>query len=57
MTGMGRNFRFANTEGGEVTHAEFRLDPQDIMFRLTVRDKFGNNAHTHFYKVSDYLEK
>jgi hypothetical protein len=27
------------------------------MFRITVRDKYGNNAHTHFYKVSDYLEK
>ena len=57
MTGMGRNFRFANTENGEVTHAEFRLDPQDIMFRITVRDKFGNNAHTHYYKVSDLMTK
>ena len=53
LTGMGRNFRFANTDGKEITHAEFSLDRQDIMFRITVRDKFGNNAHTHFYKVSD----
>ena len=57
VTGMGRNFRYADTNGEEITHAEFRLDPQDIMFRVTVRDKFNNNAHTHFYKVSDYLEK
>ena len=56
MTGMGRNFRFANTNGEEITHAEFKLDPQDIMFRITVRDKYNNNAHTHFYTVSDYLE-
>jgi hypothetical protein len=57
LTGMGRNFRYANTDAGEVTHAEFKLDPQDVMFRITVRDKFGNNAHTHYYKVADYLEK
>ncbi len=57
LTGMGRNFRYANTDGNEITHAEFRLDPQDIMFRVTVRDKFNNNAHTHFYRVADYLEK
>lgn len=56
MTGMGRNFRFANTDGKEITHAEFKLDPQDIMFRVTVRDKYGNNAHTHFYKVSDLID-
>jgi hypothetical protein len=57
MMGMGRNFRYADTNGEEITHAEFRLDPQDIMFRVTVRDKFNNNAHTHYYKVADYLEK
>ena len=56
LTGMGRNFRYANTDAGEVTHAEFRLDRQDIMFRITVRDKFGNNAHTHYYSVEDFWE-
>ena len=56
MTGMGRNFRFANTDGKEITHAEFKLDKQDIKFRITVRDKYNNNAHTHFYNVTDYLE-
>ena len=56
LTGMGRNFRYANTDAGEVTHAEFKLDPQDIMFRVTVRDKYNNNAHTHYYTVTDYLD-
>ena len=55
VTGLGRNFRPYNTDGKEVTHAEFKLDKQDIMFRITVRDKYGNNAHTHYYKVDDYL--
>ena len=57
VTGMGRNFRFAPTEGEEITHAEFPLDKQDIMFRVTVRDKYGNNAHTHYYKVEDFITK
>ena len=56
VTGMGRNYRYANTDGKEITHAEFKLDPQDIMFRITVRDKYNNNAHTHFYMVSDLIE-
>lgn len=56
LTGMGRNFRYANTNGEEITHAEFKLDKQDVMFRVTVRDKYGNNAHTHFYKVSDLID-
>lgn len=56
LTGMGRNFRYADTKDGEITHAEFKLDKQDIMFRVTVRDKYNNNAHTHFYKVMDYWE-
>jgi len=55
VTGLGRSFRPYNTDGNEVTHAEFRLEPQDIMFRVTVRDKYGNNAHTHYYKVDDFL--
>ncbi len=56
LTGMGRNFRYANTNGEEITHAEFRLDKQDILFRVTVRDKYNNNAHTHFYKVNDLID-
>lgn len=55
VTGLGRNFRPYNTDGEEITHAEFKLEPQDIMFRITVRDKYGNNAHTHYYNVKDYL--
>ena len=55
VTGLGRNFRPYITEDYEFTHAEFKLDKQDIMFRVTVRDKYGNNAHTHYYKVDDFL--
>ena len=55
VTGLGRSFRPYNTDGNEITHAEFKLDKQDIMFRVTVRDKYGNNAHTHYYKVDDFL--
>ena len=55
LTGLGRAYRHCNTGGRTVTHAEFTLDPQDIMFRITVRDRYGNNAHTHYYKVEDYL--
>ena len=57
LTGYCRSFRFYDEGGAEFTHAEFPLWESDVMFRITVRDKFGNNAHTHYYKVSDYLEK
>ena len=57
LTGYCRSFRFYDEGGKEFTHAEFKLWESDEMFRITVRDKYGNNAHTHFYKVSDYLEK
>ena len=57
VTGLGRNYCHQPTEGNEITHAEFKLEPKDVMFRITVRDKFGNNAHTHFYKVEDYTNK
>ena len=57
VTGLGRNYCHQPTEGQEITHAEFKLEPKDIMFRVTVRDKYGNNAHTHYYKVDDYVTK
>ena len=57
LTGYCRSFRFYDEGGKEFTHAEFRLLKGDEMFRITVRDKYGNNAHTHFYKVSDYFEE
>ena len=55
LTGIGRAYRHCPTNGQDVTHAEFTLYPQDIMFRITVRDRYGNNAHTHYYKVEDYI--
>ena len=55
MNGYCRAFHRVTGDG--ITHAEFPLDPNDVYFRITVRDKFGNNAHTHAYRVADYLEK
>jgi hypothetical protein len=54
-TGYCRAFR--NINGEDITHAEFPLRESDVYFRITVRDKYGNNAHTHTYFVRDYLEK
>ena len=57
VTGLGRSFCHCPTDGEEITHAEFKLEPKDVMFRITVRDKYGNNAHTHYYKVDDFITK
>lgn len=57
VTGLGRSYCHQPTDGEEITHAEFKLEPKDVMFRVTVRDKYGNNAHTHYYKVEDFLNK
>ena len=56
VTGLGRAYRHYPTEGQKISHAEFALDPQDVMFRITVRDEHGNNAHTRYYRVEDYYE-
>lgn len=55
VTGLGRSYCSCPTEDEEITHAEFKLEPKDVMFRVTVRDKYGNNAHTHYYKVDDFI--
>lgn len=57
LTGLGRSFRYKSGQGQEICHAEFPLEKGDVMFRVTVRDKYGNNAHTHYYKVEDYFEE
>ncbi len=45
-------------DGAEpITHAEFDLRESDVYFRVTIRDKYGNSAHTHTYFVKDYIEK
>lgn len=41
----------------DLTHAEFPLRESDVYFRVTLRDKYGNVAHTHTYFVKDYIEK
>ena len=53
VTGFGRAYR--HVSGENLTHAEFWLDRSDVLFRVTVRDKFGNSAHTHYYKAADYF--
>ncbi len=55
ITGLGRNFR--PLAGTNITHAEFPLEKQDVFFRVTVRDKYGSNANTHYYNVSDFYEE
>ncbi|MBQ8162934.1 MAG: hypothetical protein IJZ93_01010 [Clostridia bacterium] len=58
LNGFARTYRIVEDENGEdITHAEFPLDPNDVYFRITVRDKYGNNAHTHNYFVKDCIEK
>ena len=57
LNGYCRAFRFYDEDGKEFTHAEFPLQESDVMFRITVRDKHGNNAHTRYYNVADYIEK
>ena len=57
VTGFGRSFCPYRAEEKEITHAEFHLDSKDIMFRVTVRDRYGNNAHTHYYNAKDFYEE
>ena len=55
LTGYGRNWR--NISGNGITHAELPLKLNDVYFRITVRDAYGNSAHTHYYKVKDFYEE
>ena len=55
VTCYARNYK--RISGEDMTHAEFPLSLSDGMFRVTVRDKYGNNAHTHYYKVADFYEE
>ena len=58
INGYGRADRHITAPDGEtLTHAEFPLREEDVYFRVTLRDEYGNNAHTHNYTVADYIEK
>ena len=59
INGYGRADRHITRQDGEddLTHAEFSLRESDVYFRVTLRDKYGNVAHTRNYFVKDYLEK
>ena len=39
--------------GALVTEATFKLDPEDICFRITVRDAKGKHANTNFYYLDE----
>ena len=58
INGYARADRHITRQDGEpdLTHAEFPLRESDVYFRVTLRDKYGNVAHTHTYFVKDYLE-
>ncbi len=56
LNGYARAYRFFDDPNGkEITHAEFPLDKNEVYFRITVRDKYGNNAHTGCYFVKDCI--
>lgn len=59
INGYGRADRHITRQDGakDLTHAEFPLRESDVYFRVTLRDKYGNVAHTHNYFVKDYIEK
>ena len=58
INGYARNDRHITAPEGEyITHAEFPLRESDVYFRVTIRDEYGNNAHTHNYFVKDFIEK
>ncbi len=51
---IGRTFR--PYIGENITHAEFDLCPENVFFRITVRDKYGRNAHTNAYYIKDLID-
>ncbi len=58
INGYGRCDRHITAPAGEtVTHAEFPLRESDVYFRVSLRDEYGNNAHTHTYFVKNLIEK
>lgn len=51
---VGRKLR---EPGGElVTEATFALDPNDVMFRISVRDRAGHHAYTRYYYFDELKE-
>ena len=53
FVGDGRRYR--DVRRGPVTHAEFPIQPDDLWFRIQLRDARGNNANTHAYAVTPAL--
>ena len=44
-------------ESGEFRYTPSKDHTGKDSFEYVVRDKYGNNAHTHTYFVKDYIEK
>lgn len=45
--------RLPERYGGTVTGAVFPLDPNDVMFRISVRDRAGHHAYTRYYYLDE----
>lgn len=54
----GRRARHKHMEkgGAPVTEVTFRIDPNDVAFRITVRDAAGNHAYTRYYYFDELKE-
>ena len=44
------------SDGKPVTEATFALDPNDLMFRISVRDSAGHHAYTRYYYFDELRE-
>ena len=55
---VGRRTAFKRKKPGEppVTDATFSLDPNDVTFRISVRDAAGNHAYTRYYYFDELKE-
>ena len=53
----GYNRTYRNYHGENLTVADFKIFGEEVYFRITVKDKYGNVAHTHAYFVKDVMEQ
>ena len=55
---VGRRTAFKRQKPGEppLTEATFRINPNDMTFRISVRDAAGNHAYTRYYYFDELTE-
>lgn len=53
----GYNRTYRNYHGENLTVADFKIFGGEVYFRITVKDKYGNVAHTHAYFCDDVLKE